>query len=338
MKAVALTHYLAIEDPNSLLDMDLEQPSPLGRDLLIQTLAVSVNPVDTKLRSPKAQVEDQPKILGYDACGIVLACGEDCELFEVGQRVYYAGDITRQGCNAEYHLVDERIVAKAPQSLSDASAAALPLTAITAWESLFDRLEINLDADNSAKSILIIGGAGGVGSIATQLASRLAGLRVISTASRKESQAWCERMGAMHVLNHHGDIATQLSDMGVPQVDYVLCCANTDPHFEAMVEVCKPQGKICCMVDSQADLNMNSLKAKSLHFVWEFMFTRAKYQTDDMIEQHHLLSEVARLIDEGVLESTLMKTLSPINAENLRAAHAQVEQGNMIGKLVLEGW
>ena len=338
MKAVALTHYLPIEDPNSLIDVDVEQPTPAGRDLLVQVLAVSVNPVDTKIRAPKPQVEESPKVLGWDACGIVVDTGDEASLFQPGDRVYYAGDITRQGSNAEYQVVDERIVGRAPNSLSDADAAAIPLTAITAWESLFDRLGIDLDADNSARSLLIIGGAGGVGSIAIQLAARLAGIRVIATASRKETQAWCEQMGAADVINHHRDIEAQLSEIGVASVDFVLCCADTDLHFDAMVEVCKPQGKICCMVDSQGELDMNKLKAKSLHFVWEFMFTRAKYQTEDMIEQHHLLNEVSRLLDEELLQSTLTKTLSPINAENIRTVHAELEQGGAIGKLVVEGW
>lgn len=338
MKAVALTRYLPVEDPACLQNVELEQPSPEGRDLLVQVLAVSVNPVDTKVRAPKPAVEEQPKVLGWDACGIVVDTGDDTSLFKAGDRVYYAGDITRQGSNAEYQLVDERIVALAPQSLGDAESAALPLTAITAWESLFDRLEIDLDADNSDKRLLVIGGAGGVGSIATQLAANVAGLKVIATASRPETQAWCEKMGAAHVINHHQDIEAQLSDMGIPHVDYVLCCADTDLHFDAMVGVCKPQGKICCMVDSQGRLDMNKLKAKSQHFVWEFMFTRAKFQTEDMIEQHHLLTEVARLIDEGVLVSTLTERTHPICAETIRAVHQKLEQGGAIGKTVVEGW
>ncbi len=338
MKAIALTRYLPIDNPESLQDIELDIPMAKGYDLLVSVEAVSVNPVDTKVRAPKALVEDEPKVLGWDACGIVIATGESVSLFKEGDRVFYAGDISRAGCNAEFHLVDERIVGAAPESQTPDQVAALPLTTITAWESLFDRLAISLDADNSQRSILIIGGAGGVGSMAIQLASRLAGLNVIATASRPDSIAWCEKMGANEVINHHNDIATQLSELGRNEVDYILCCNDTDTHFDAMVEVIKPQGSICCMVDSRESLDMNALKAKSVSFSWEFMFTRPKYGTEDMIEQHHLLSEVSRLIDEGTLQGTLGKTLSPISAETLRAAHAEVEQGGMIGKLVVSGW
>lgn len=338
MKAIALTRYLPIDNPESLQDIEFDMPMARGRDLLVRIDAVSVNPVDTKVRAPKALVEDEPKVLGWDACGLVVAVGEGVSLFKEGDRVFYAGDISRTGCNAEFHLVDERIAGMAPESQTPEQSAAMPLTTITAWESLFDRLVVDLDADNSQRSILIIGGAGGVGSMAIQLASRLAGLSVIATASRSDSIAWCEKMGANHVINHHSDIAAQLSELGTNEVDYILCCNDTDTHFDAMVEVIKPQGAICCMVDSRGRLDMNALKAKSVSFSWEFMFTRPKFLTEDMIEQHHLLSEVSRLIDEGTLQGTLTKTMSPINAETLRAAHAEIERGAMIGKLVVSGW
>lgn len=338
MKAVALTRYLPIDDPESLLDVTMDIPQAQGRDLLVRVEAISVNPVDTKIRAPKPDVEEEPKVLGWDACGVVVAVGEEVSLFKEGDRVYYAGDITRPGSNAEFHLIDERIVALAPSSMTDAEAAALPLTTITAWESLFDRMKISLDADNSQKTLLIIGGAGGVGSMAIQLAAKLAGLKVIATASRKETVAWCEQMGADVIINHHRDMADQLSELGIKQVDYILCCNDTDSHFDTMVEIVRPQGVICCMVDSSSALEMNALKAKSVTFCWEFMFTRARFLTEDMVEQHHLLSEVARLIDEGTLKGTMTKTLSPINAENLRTAHAEVEKGSMIGKVVVSGW
>lgn len=338
MKAIALLRYLPAEHPESLMDIELDIPEAQGRDVLVRVEAVSVNPVDTKIRSPKPEVEDEPKVLGWDACGIVVATGPDVSLIREGDRVYYAGDITRPGCNAEFHLVDERIVALAPETLSDAEAAALPLTTITAWESLFDRMHVSLDADNRQASLLVIGGAGGVGSMAIQLASKVAGLKVIASASRPESIAWCERMGADEVVNHHGDIASQLSELGLPHVDYILCCNDTDMHFDTMVEVIKPQGAICCMVDSKAELPMNKLKAKSVQFSWEFMFTRPKFQTEDMVEQHHILSEVSRLVDEGTLSGTAHQQRSPINAENLRAVHALIEQGRTIGKIVLTGW
>ncbi|TNC80430.1 MAG: zinc-binding alcohol dehydrogenase family protein [Oleiphilus sp.] len=338
MKAIALMRYLPAEDPESLIDIELDIPEAQGRDLLVRVEAVSVNPVDTKIRSPKPEVEDAPKVLGWDACGIVVATGSEVSLIKEGDRVYYAGDITRPGCNAEFHLVDERIVSIAPESLSDAEAAALPLTTLTAWESLFERMHINLDGDNSQSTLLVIGGAGGVGSMAIQLASKIAGLRVIATASRPESTAWCEKMGADEVVNHHRDIASQLSELGLSDVDYILCCNDTDMHFDTMVEVIRPQGAICCIVDSKAELPMNKLKAKSVRFSWEFMFTRAKFQTADMVEQHHILSEVSRLVDEGTLSGTANQQRSPINAENLRAVHMEIEEGRTLGKIVLSGW
>lgn len=338
MKAIALTRYLPVTDPDCLQEFTLADPVPQARDLLISVEAISVNPVDTKVRAPKSQVEDAPKVLGWDACGVVKAVGPEVTLFKTGDRVYYAGDISRQGCNSELHCVDERIVGKQPGSLSAEEAAALPLTALTAWESLFDRMGIKQNVNNQGKTILIIGGAGGVGSMAIQLAHKIAGLKVIATASRNETSAWCEQMGADHVINHHRDIGSQLSEVGIPEVDYILCCNNTDTHFDAMVEVIKPQGAICCMVDAAGQLDMNALKAKSVRFAWEFMFTRPKFQTDDMIEQHRILDEVARLVDAGVLQTTLKQVLLPINAAKLREAHAIVEQGGMIGKLVLSQW
>jgi len=338
MKAIALTHYLPIDDPDSLFDTELDSPVATGHDLLINVTAVSVNPVDCKVRAPKEQIETEPKILGWDACGIVSGIGDSVSLFEVGDRVFYAGDISRPGSNCEYQLVDEKIVGRAPETLSDEAVAAVPLTAITAWEALFDRLGVSLDEDNTAKTILIIGGAGGVGSIAVQLASRLAGLTVIATASKEKSVSWCEGLGAAEVINHHQPIPEQLNALGYHQVDYILCLNDTDMHFAAMVEVIKPQGVICSVVDNKQPLDMSTLKSKSVGFVWEFMFTRAMYQTDDRIEQHHLLNEVARLLDEGILKSTLTESFKPITAENLRKAHAKVETGDMVGKLVLSGW
>lgn len=338
MKAIALKKYLPVSDPDCLFMTEQESPKASGHDVLVEVRAVSVNPVDTKLRAPKQEVEEDAKVLGFDACGVIVECGESVSLFKPGDRVFYAGDVTRPGCNSQFHLVDERIVGRAPASFSDEECAAMPLTAITAWESLFERMAIDPVADNSNKSILVIGGAGGVGSIATQLASRVAGLKVIATASRRETQVWCEQQGADDVVNHHRELESQLSEIGVSHVDYILCCNSTDTHFDAMAELIAPQGSICCIVDSAAALNMNALKAKSAGFVWEFMFTKAKYQTPDMISQHHILNEVARLCDQGVLTSTLNKTLRPINAENMIAAHGEIEAGQMIGKLVLSAW
>ncbi|MCB5190044.1 zinc-binding alcohol dehydrogenase family protein [Methylobacillus arboreus] len=339
MKAVALTRYLPISDPASLLDVDLPTPEPGPRDLLVKIEAVAVNPVDTKVRAPKDKVENTPRVLGWDAVGTVVETGSEASLFKVGDAVYYAGDITRQGSNSEYQVVDERIVGRKPATLSAAEAAALPLTAITAWESLFDRLKVETPPNiKTPKTILIIGGAGGVGSIAIQLAAKVAGLHVIASASRPESAAWCRELGAHNIVDHRGDLITQVQRLGYKFVDYVLILNNTDQHLPAAVELVAPQGAICSIVENANLLDIAPLKNKSARFCWEMMFTRAMYQTGDMIEQHYLLNEVARLVDQGILRTTLTETLSPINAANLRQAHAVLESGNTIGKMVLEGF
>jgi NADPH:quinone reductase len=337
MKAVGLKAYLPISDEQSLLDISLPSPQPKGRDLLVQVHALSVNPVDTKVRSPKAKVEDNYRVLGWDAAGTVVAVGDQAELFKVGDQVYYAGDITRPGSNSEYQLVDERIVGKKPESLGFAEAAALPLTAITAAEGLFERLQIN-EANAAGKSLLIIGGAGGVGSIAIQLAKQLPGLRVIASASRTESADWCKGLGADDLVNHNKDLVTEVRALGLDYVDFIFCLNTTARHWEAMCELIKPQGIICSIVEPEAPLDLNLLKTKSAGFVWEFMFTRSRYQTADMIEQHRILNHLAQLIDQGKINTSLTKTLRPINAENLRKAHADLEAGKTIGKIVLSDW
>ena len=339
MKAVALTRYLPISDPESLIDVELPSPVATGRDLLVRVHAIAVNPVDTKVRKPKDKVEATPKILGWDAAGEVVEAGPDCTLFKPGDKVFYAGDITRSGCNAEYQLMDERIVGHMPQRLNYEQAAALPLTALTAWEALFDRLGIALDiAQNRNKSLLIIGGAGGVGSIAIQLANKLAGLTVVATASRPETVQWVQELGAQHVINHKHDLVTQMHEIGIRQQDYIFCCNDTDRYFAVMAELIKPQGKICSIVETAQPVDLNLLKNKSATFAWELMFTRSMFQTADMTEQHHILDRIGKLVDEGVLKTTLNESLSPINAANLRQAHAQLEAGGTIGKIVLSGW
>ena len=341
MKAIGLSRYLPVSDSECLQDIQCDLPKPGAHDLLVKVEAISVNPVDTKVRAPKEQTENPPRILGWDACGTVVSCGSEVSLFGPGQRVFYAGDISRAGCNSEYHLVDERIVGLAPASLSPEQAAALPLTALTAWEALFERLAIPLDAqsmETSNKTLLIIGAAGGVGSIAIQLATQLAGLQVIATASRPESSDWCKQMGADKVINHRDNLARQFEQGGLSKPDYILCCQPADVYFDAMVELIKAQGHICGIVDNQQPIALQKLKPKSASFSWEFMFTRAMFQTDDMIEQHHILNEVSRLVDEGILKGTRTETLSPINSQNLRLAHERLESGTMIGKLVLSGW
>ena len=336
MKAVALKTYLPVDNPQSLLDVELENPVPQDHDLLIAVSAISVNPVDTKVRAPKDKHEDQPRVLGWDAVGVVEAIGPAVSLFKPGDRVYYAGDITRPGSNSEYQLVDERIVGRAPASLSNAEAAALPLTAITAWEGLFDRLRINRD-EGAAKTLLIIGGAGGVGSIAIQLAKQLTMVTVIATASRPETREWCLSLGADYVVDHR-ELINSMHAAGHEQVDYIFCLNNTDQHWLSLCDLVKPQGIICSIVETKQPVDLNGLKNKSASFVWELMFTRSMFQTDDMIEQHHLLNEVSGLIDAGKIKTTVTNVLSPINAENLRRAHAQLESGTTIGKVVLEHW
>jgi zinc-binding alcohol dehydrogenase family protein len=284
-------------------------------------------------------VEAAPRVLGWDAAGVVEQVGSAVTLFKPGDRVFYAGDITRPGSNSAFQLVDERIVGHAPKSLSFAQAAALPLTAITAWEALFDRLKVPTPPHaQPRRSILLIGGAGGVGSIAIQLAAKVAGLKVIATASRPESAAWCKELGADAVVNHHGNLVEEVRKAGYTHVDYVLIMNNTDQHMPAACELVAPQGGICTIVENAKPVDVVPLKSKSAAFMWEFMFTRAMFTTPDMIEQHNLLNEIARLIDAGVIRTTVSEVLKPINAANLRAAHAKLEAGNAIGKVVLEGF
>ncbi len=337
MRAIGLYQYLPIEDKNSLQDIEVPTPEASDHDLLVAVKAISVNPVDTKIRAPKDQTETVPRILGWDAVGEVVAIGSKVKHFAVGDQVYYAGDITRSGSNSEFQLVDERIVGKKPASLSFAEAAALPLTSITAWEALFERLGISSQGDDADKTILIIGGAGGVGSITIQLASKIAKLNVIATASRDESRDWCLKLGAKSVVNHHKPLNEELVKLGIPHVDYILCLNNTDQHWPAMAEAIKPQSRICSIVET-SNIDINLLKTKSATFVWEFMFTRSMYQTADMIKQQRLLNTIADLIDKGELVTTFSKLIQPINAENLRKAHAMIEQGNTIGKVVLADW
>lgn len=338
MKAIGLTKYLPIADSASLVDVELPKPEPDGHDLLVSVKAISVNPVDTKVRAPKAGVEDPPRVLGWDAAGIVEAVGPDVTLFAAGDEVFYAGSITRPGTNSEFHLVDERIVGTKPKSLSFAEAAALPLTSITAWEALFDRMGISRDGASAGKSLLVLGGAGGVGSIAIQIAKQVARLDVIATASRDESRDWCVKLGADHVVDHSGNVPAQLEAIGFGQVDYVLCLNDTDGHWKTMSEVVAPQGHICSIVETSAPVDIRPLMRKSATFSWELMFTRSMFGTPDMIEQHRLLNEVSRLVDSGKVRSTTGQVVGRIDAANLRRAHARIESGRAIGKLVLEGW
>lgn len=338
MKAVALTRYLPIDDPESLQDVELEQPVPGPRDLRVRVEAVSVNPVDTKIRAPKAQVEAAPKVLGYDAAGVVDAVGSEVHGFAVGDAVYYAGDITRPGSNAQFQLVDARIAAPKPATLDFAAAAALPLTAITAWELLFERMPFTVDGGGSGKSLLVIAGAGGVGSVAIQLA-KLAGFTVIATASREESIAWCRDMGADHVVDHRQALAPQLQALGFESIDAAVNFADTDQYWEPLGELLSPQGHVGLIVEPAGALKIGDpYKAKSIGIHWELMFTRSRFRTADMAEQGRILARVADLVDAGRLRGTQTQTLSPINAANLREAHRRLESGRTIGKLSLSGW
>ena len=338
MKAVGLYRYLPIDDPESFLDVELDLPSAAGRDLLVEVKAISVNPVDTKRRAPKDLVEKTPRVLGWDVAGVVKAIGPQVTLFKPGDAVYYAGSIVRPGGNSEFHLVDERIVGRKPTNLGFAEAAALPLTTITAWEGMFDRMGISRTGADAGKTLLIIAGAGGVGSIAIQLAKKLARLTVIATASRPESVAWVRGLGADHVIDHARDLAPQLEALGTKEVDYIFCLNSTERWLPALAPVIKPLGKICTIVSAQKPLDLTPLMGKSTTIAWEFMFTRSTFQTPDMIEQHKLLDETAALLEAGTLKTTLTANLGKINAANLKRAHKLVEGGHTLGKIVLEGF
>jgi NADPH2:quinone reductase len=336
MKAVGLTRYLPIDDPESLKDLLIEKPKAQGHDLVVKVVSISVNPVDTKVRAPKDKIEETPKILGWDAAGIVEQAGESCTLFRAGDEVFYAGSLSRQGANSEYHLVDERIVGHKPKTLDFSEAAALPLTSITAWEAMFERMKISRKPkDNEGKSLLIIGAAGGVGSVAIQLAKH-AGLTVIGSASRAETVEWVTSMGADHTVNHHEPLLPQLQELGMPNVPYIFCLNALEKHWLGISEVVAPQGVVCAIDDPKSPLDLTLLKRKSVTFVWEFMFTRSLFETEDMIEQHHLLNQIAEAVDRGMIKTTMTQRLEPISAENLRRAHKLLESNQMVGKLVLE--
>lgn len=337
MKAVGYRKSLPIDAPDALFDFEADKPEPRGRDIRVAVKAISANPVDYKVRKRAEPKEGDVKILGFDASGVVDAVGPDVTLFKPGDEVWYAGSIQRQGTNSEFHLVDERIVGHKPKTLSFAQSAALPLTSITAWELLFDRLGVAPGKSADPRTLLIVGGAGGVGSILIQLARRLTGLTVVATASRPESRKWCLDLGAHHVIDHSKPMKEQIDALKVPPVALIAALTNTDQHFAALADIIAPQGKLG-LIDDPTSLNVNLLKGKAASLHWESMFTRSSFQTDDMMAQHNLLDDVANLIDNGVLRTTLDKVLGKINAENLKQAHALLEGGRSTGKLVLEGW
>ena len=335
MKAIGYKENLPSEDVNSLQDITLDTPRAKGKDILVEVKAISVNPVDYKIRGNRPSPEGGWSVIGWDAAGIVKAVGEEVTLFKVGDEVWYAGDLNRQGSNAEFQIVDERIVGKKPSSLSYAEAAALPLTTLTAYEMLFHRLEVS--KDNTNKSILVIGAAGGVGSILVQLAKKLTKLNIIGTASREQTTSWLKELGADTVINHKNKLSEEFEKHKLQAPEYVVSLNATEHHVAEIVKLIKPQGKFG-FIDDPKTLNVMPFKGKSVSTHIELMFTRSMFQTDDMIEQNNILNEVSELIDNGTIRTTLGENFGTINAENLRKAHAFLETGKAKGKIVLEGF
>jgi NADPH:quinone reductase len=337
MKSVGYKTPGPISAPESFVDFTATKPSPKGHDILVEVKAISVNPVDVKIRASGKPAGDEHKVLGWDAAGIVAETGPDVTLFKKGDAVWYAGSITRPGTNSEFHLVDERIVGAKPTRIGFAEAAALPLTAITAWEMLFDRLDIRKPVPGAAKAILIVGGAGGVGSIATQLVKALTDVKVIATASRPDTIAWVKSLGADHVVDHSKPLAAEVAALGIGAPAFVFSTNQSDHHFEQIVELIAPQGRFG-LIDDPDMIDIRKLKRKAVSTHWELMFTRSMFGTADMIEQHRLLSEVSKLVDSGKIKTTLAENFGTINAANLKRAHEFIETGRAKGKVVLEGF
>lgn len=339
MKAVGYQQSLAITEAAALLDIELPQPVATGRDLLVKVAAISVNPVDTKVRKRAAPPAGEYKVLGWDAAGEVVAVGPEVSNFQVGDRVYYAGALQRQGSNAEYQLVDERIVGKMPANLNFEQAAALPLTALTAWELLFDRLELATPSLKHPKPVLLVtGAAGGVGSILVQLARQLTTVTVVATASRPETQQWVKELGAHYVVDHSQPLIPQLQQLGIAAVSHVASLTQTDLHYAELVQLLAPQGKLALIDDPANGIDIMPLKQKSISVHWEFMFTRSLFSTADMVVQQQILSDLSRLIEQGQVKTTFKQSFGKINAANLKQAHALLESGKAIGKIVLSGF
>jgi zinc-binding alcohol dehydrogenase family protein len=337
MRAVGYLEPQAITAETSLIDIELPRPEATGRDLLVEVRAISVNPVDVKVRASAKPTPGQHKVLGWDAAGVVVGVGPEVTLFSVGDEVFYAGAINRPGTNAQLHLVDERIVGGKPKSLDFDAAAAIPLTTITAWETLFDRIEIARKVPGAANAIVIIGGAGGVGSIAIQLVRALTDVTVIATASRPETVDWVRSLGAQHVIDHSKPMAEQIAALGIGAPAFVFSTTNSEANMADIAAFIAPQGRMG-IIDDPKSLDVKLLKGKAVSLHWESMFTRAVFQTADMEEQHRLLNKVAAMVDEGQLRTTLNETFGRINAENLKRAHAFIESGKARGKVVLAGW
>lgn len=337
MKAVGYSKAGPVSDGRALEDIDMEGAAPQGREIRVAVRAVSVNPVDTKIRRGVAPPPGEHRILGWDAAGVVEAVGPEARLFKPGDEVFYAGSIDRPGTNSELHVVDERIVGRKPRSLGFAEAAALPLTAITAWEALFDRLNVTAPVPAGADTILVIGGAGGVGSIAIQLLRQLTDLTIIGSASRPQTQAWVRDMGAHHVVDHSKPLHEEIGRLGLQAPGFVFSTTETDKHFDAIAELMAPQGRFC-LIDDPPPIDIMKLKRKSLSLHWELMFTRPLYGTPDIEEQHNLLNRVSAMVDQGSIRSTMAEHFGAINAANLLRAHALIESGTSRGKVVLEGF
>ncbi|CAH0719506.1 unnamed protein product, partial [Brenthis ino] len=336
MKAVGLYKYLPITDPSSLLDLEVSLPKLQKNEVLVEVKAIAVNPIDTKQRAPKPNIERSPRILGWDGAGIVVDKGENAKIFEVDDQVFFTGDLRKNGCNAQYVALDETLVGPKPKNLSFEQAAAMPLTSVTAYESLYERLQ--LSRNDSGKSLLIINSAGGVGSVASQLAKNL-GLTVIGTASRKETIDFSREHGASIILNHSEDLIPQLEANGYGNgVDYILVNYDPYPYWDILMKAIKPQGKICLIVDSSGLVDLRPLKDKSITLVSESMTTKIKYDTEDKYKHHEMLKEVSKLLENGQLKCTLKKVLTPINAVNLRETHKLIENKHTIGKVVLAGF
>ncbi len=335
MKAIGYQKSLPIENELSLQDIELETPTAHGHDILVEVKAVSVNAGDFKIRQAMPAAEGEYKVIGWDATGVVKSVGEDVSLFKPGDKVWYAGDITRSGSNVQFQLVDERIVGHMPSSLSYGEAAALPLTSITAWELLFDRL--NVAKNDDSKSILVIGAAGGVGSIMVQLLKQRTKLNIIASASRAETISWLEDLGADTIVNHRNPLSEEFAAKNLSEVDYVVSLNNTEQHLPEIEKVVKPQGQFA-LIDDPETLNIVPFKNKSVSVHWELMFTRSLFKTDDMQEQHVILNNVATMIDQGQIKTTVGEHLGKINAANLRKAHQHLESQTAKGKVVLEGF
>lgn len=342
MKAVGYRSPLPITEPESLLDIEIPKPELRPRDLLVEVKAISINPIDAKMRIKEEPFEGQEyRVLGWDAAGVVVATGRDTSLFKVGDEVYYAGCIGRQGANAQLHAVDERIVSLKPDSLSFAESAAIPLTALTAWELLFDRWVTpprRSYGEACQGTMLVFAGAGGVGSMVIQMARHLTPVGVVATASRPETEAWCRKLGAHYVIDHRAQVRQQMEELEIPEVEYIALLSGTDEQYPGVVDLLKPQGKLGIIDSPKNPVDVRALKQKSASLHWESMFARSYYETPDILRQHDILTEVARLIDLGTLKTTMTQNLGPINAENLKQAHALMESGAAIGKTVLEGW